>query len=287
MAQNDRRALVVSSQRINLVTSELQDAIMQTRMQPVGNVFSKFPRVVRDMSHSLNKEIQLDIRGKDVELDKSLIEGLSDPLTHMVRNSVDHGIELPEERLRAGKKAMGTIRLEARPRGGTGGGRNRRRRQGARSATDCGQCVEEGIDHPRTSFRGCPTRTRWAWSFCPGCPRRRRSRMSRGRGVGMDVVKTNLDRLGGKVEIDSEPGKGTMFRIKLPLTLAIIPCLIVTVQGDRFAIPQINVVELLRIRADQVKKTYRSGRGRRSPDPSRTDRASRPVFRFSRGFADL
>ena len=253
VAQNDRRALVISSQRINLVTSELQDAIMQTRMQPVGNVFSKFPRVVRDMSHNLNKEIQLDIRGKDVELDKSLIEGLSDPLTHMVRNSVDHGIESHEERLRAGKKSTGTIRLEARHEAGqvvveiADDGRGLDPQRIAASAVKKGLIGQEKL-------QGMSDKDKMALVFLPGLSTAEKVTDVSGRGVGMDVVKTNLDRLGGKVEIESEVGKGTLFRIKLPLTLAIIPSLIVTVQGDRFAIPQINVVELLRIRADQVKK---------------------------------
>lgn len=253
VAQNDRRALAASSQRINLVTSELQDAIMQTRMQPIGNVFGKFPRVVRDMARSLNKEIQLDMRGKDVELDKSLIEGLSDPLTHMVRNAADHGIETPAERTLAGKKPAGTIRLEARHEAG----------QVVVEIADDGK----GLDPQRIAasalkkglvsadkLQGMSDKDKMALVFLPGLSTAEQVTDVSGRGVGMDVVKTNLDRLGGKVDIEAEPGKGTLFRIKLPLTLAIIPSLIVTVQGERFAIPQINVVELLRIRAEQVKK---------------------------------
>jgi two-component system chemotaxis sensor kinase CheA len=253
LAQNDHRNLAASSQRINLVTAELQDAIMQTRMQPVGNVFGKFPRLVRDMAHALNKDIQLEILGKDVELDKSLIEGLSDPLTHMVRNAVDHGVEPSEERARAGKKRVGTIRLEARHEAGhvvveisdDGAGLDPQRI--AASALKKGLITQDKL-------RGMSDKEKMALIFLPGLSTAEKVTDLSGRGVGMDVVKTNLDRLGGKVEIESEAGKGTVFRIKLPLTLAIIPSLIVTVQGERFALPQINVVELLHIRAEQVKR---------------------------------
>lgn len=253
VAQNDRRALTASSQRINLVTSELQDAIMQTRMQPIGNVFSKFPRVVRDIAQLMGKDIQIDIRGKEVELDKSLIEGLSDPLTHMVRNAADHGVETPDERKRAGKKAQGTIRLEARHEAG----------QVVVEIADDGKGIDPQKIGASALKKGLITQDKLqAMSdkdkvglvFLPGLSTADKVTDVSGRGVGMDVVKTNLDRLGGKVEIESEPGKGTLFRIKLPLTLAIIPSLIVTVEGERFAIPQINVVELLHIRAELVKK---------------------------------
>ena len=253
VASNDRRALVASSQRVNLITSELQDAIMQTRMQPIGNVFGKFPRVVRDLAHATNKEIQLDIRGKDVGLDKSLIEGLSDPLTHMVRNAADHGIELPEERLSRGKPAAGNMRLEARHEAGhvvvevADDGKGLDPQRIAASALKKGLITQDKL-------QGMSDKEKMALVFLPGLSTVEKVTDLSGRGVGMDVVKTNLDRLGGKVEIESEPGKGTLFRIKLPLTLAIIPSLIVTVQGQRFALPQINVVELLHIRAEQVKK---------------------------------
>jgi two-component system, chemotaxis family, sensor kinase CheA len=250
---NDRRALVASSQRVNLITSELQDAIMQTRMQPVGTVFGKFPRVVRDIARATNKEIALDIRGKDVGLDKSLIEGLSDPLTHMVRNAADHGIELPEERLRKGKTAGGNIRLEARHEAGhvvveiADDGKGLDPQRIAASALKKDLITQDKL-------QGMSDKDKMALVFLPGLSTAEMVTDLSGRGVGMDVVKTNLDRLGGKVEIESELGKGTLFRIKLPLTLAIIPSLIVTVQGERFALPQINVVELLHIRAEQVKK---------------------------------
>lgn len=253
ISRGDERAVAASSQRINLVTSDLQEAIMQTRMQPVGNVFGKFPRVVRDLSRTLGKEVQLEVEGREVELDKTLIEGLSDPLTHMVRNAIDHGVEMPDERVRRGKKAVGTVRL--------------------RACHEAGQVVIEvgddgkGIDPARIAasalrkglisaerLRGMSDKDKAALIFLPGLSTAEQVSDVSGRGVGMDVVKTNLDRLGGKVEIQTEPGRGSLFRIKLPLTLAIIPSLIVTVEEERFAIPQVNVVELIRVPAEQVKK---------------------------------
>jgi len=250
--QNDHRALVASSQRINLVTSELQDAIMQTRMQPIGNVFGKFPRVVRDIARSVSKDIQLDIRGKDVELDKSLVEGLSDPLTHMVRNAADHGIETPAERIAQGKKPGGTIRLEARHEAGQVVVEVADDGKGIDPQRIAASALKKGIVS-REKLQAMSDKDKMALVFLPGLSTADTVTDLSGRGVGMDVVKTNLERLGGKAEIESEPGKGTLFRIKLPLTLAIIPSLIVTVEGERFAIPQINVVELLRIRAEHAK----------------------------------
>jgi len=251
--QSACRGVMASFQRINLVTSELQDAIMHTRMQPIGNVLGKFPRVVRDMAHAMKKDIQLDIRGKDVGLDKSLIEGLSDPLTHMVRNAADHGIESVEERLRAGKRATGTMRIEARHEAG----------QVVVEIADDGRGLDPGKIAVAAVKRGLLSQDAIASMsdkekmdliFLPGLSTAEKVTDVSGRGVGMDVVKTNLARLGGKIEIESEPGQGTLFRIKLPLTLAIIPSLVVSVNGERFAIPQISVVELLRIRADKIKE---------------------------------
>jgi two-component system chemotaxis sensor kinase CheA len=253
IAKKDVQSLNVADQRFNLVTSELQEAIMRTRLQPIGNVLAKFPRVVRDMSNALDKDIQLDIQGKEVALDRSLIEGLSDPLTHMVRNAVDHGIETPEVRLRARKKGQGTIRIEARHEAG----------QVVVEISDDGK----GIDPNRVAetalrkglitaekLRGMSEQDKMALVLLPGLSTADKVTDLSGRGVGMDVVKTNLERLGGKIEITSVIGKGSTFRIKLPLTLAIIPSLIVSVGAERFAIPQINVEELLLIRPEDVKK---------------------------------
>lgn len=251
--QSACKGVQASFQRINLVTSELQDAIMHTRMQPIGNVLAKFPRVVRDMARAMKKDIQLDIRGKDVGLDKSLIEGLSDPLTHMVRNAADHGIESVEERLRAGKRATGTMRIEARHEAGqvvveiADDGRGLDPEKIAAAAIKRGLITQE-------MAASMSDKEKMDLIFMPGLSTAEKITDVSGRGVGMDVVKTNLARLGGKVEIESEPGQGTLFRIKLPLTLAIIPSLVVSVNGERFAIPQISVVELLRIRADKIKE---------------------------------
>jgi two-component system chemotaxis sensor kinase CheA len=252
IVQKNARALKAAEQRINQITSELQDVVMQTRLQPIGNVFGKFPRLVRDLAATLNKDIQLDIRGKDVALDRSLIESLSDPLTHMVRNAVDHGVELPEDRARAGKQRQGLITIDARHEAG----------QVVVEIADDGQ----GIDPERIAkvalakglitadeASGMSAKDQMGLLFLPGLSTAKQLSDISGRGVGMDVVKTNLDRLGGKVEIISVAGRGTTFRIKLPLTLAIIPSLIVSVEGERFAIPQINVEEMRRVSPGQAK----------------------------------
>jgi two-component system chemotaxis sensor kinase CheA len=252
IAQNNARALKAADQRINQITSELQDVVMQTRLQPIGNIFGKFPRLVRDLAASLHKDILLDVRGKDVALDRSLLESLSDPLTHMVRNAVDHGVELPEDRVKAGKNRQAQVTIDARH--------------------EAGQVVVEiiddgkGIDPDRIAkvalAKGLMTaekldamsaKDKTALIFLPGLSTNTQVSDISGRGVGMDVVKTNLDRLGGKVEIISVLGKGTTFRIKLPLTLAIIPSLIVSVEGERFAIPQINVEEMRHVLPGQAK----------------------------------
>ena len=252
ITQKNARALITADQRINQITTELQDVIMQTRLQPIGNVFGKFPRVVRDMAAALGKEIELDIRGKEVALDKSLIEALSDPLTHMVRNAVDHGVEIPEDRVRAGKKRHGTVIIDAHHEAGQvvveiaddGNGIDAERVARAAEA--------KGLI-PADQVQRMSAQDKTALIFLPGLSTAKKLTDISGRGVGMDVVKTNLDRLGGKVEIVSLLGRGTTFRIKLPLTLAIIPSLIVSVEGERFAIPQINVEELLRVHPGQTK----------------------------------
>ena len=252
VAQDNSQSIGIADQRINQVTSELQDVIMQTRLQPIGNVFAKFPRVVRDLSMSLGKDIVLDIRGKDVALDKSLIEGLSDPLTHMIRNAVDHGVETIQERQHAGKNKSGLVRIEAKHEAGhvvveiEDDGKGIDPKKVADSAIAKGLISKEKL-------QAMNERDKQALIFLPGLSTSQKVSDVSGRGVGMDVVKTNLDRLGGKVEISSVVGKGSLFRIKLPLTLAIIPSLIISVGTERFAIPQANINELLRLRAEDVK----------------------------------
>ncbi|WP_109486695.1 chemotaxis protein CheW [Occallatibacter savannae] len=246
IAQKNGQALDAADQRINQITSELQDAVMQTRLQPIGNVFGKFPRLVRDLAASLGKEVQLEIQGKEVALDRSIIESLSDPLTHMVRNAVDHGIEPPEIRIRAGKARQGVLNLDARHEAGhvvveiADDGRGLDAERIAKSAMSKGLVTAEKLDR-------MTAKEKMSLIFLPGLSTNSEVSEISGRGVGMDVVKTNLDRLGGKVEIISTVGSGTRFRIKLPLTLAIIPSLIVSVEGERFAIPQINVEEMCHV----------------------------------------
>jgi two-component system chemotaxis sensor kinase CheA len=249
----DERLIHASGQRINLVTSDLQEAIMLARMQPVGNIFNKFPRVVRDLAGELDKKINLEIVGKDVEMDKTIIEGLSDPLTHMIRNSVDHGIEAPETRKAVGKSETGTIKIEAYHEAG----------QVVIEISDDGKglAVEKIVEKAvkdnaitQTQADEMSEKEKMGLVFLPGLSTAEKITNVSGRGVGMDVVKTNLDKLGGKIEIDSEVGMGTSFKIKLPLTLAIIPSLLVSLGEECFAIPQVNVGELILIPKEQVAK---------------------------------
>lgn len=253
LASQDQREITASAHRIGLVTSEIQEAVTMTRMQPVGNLFAKFPRLVRDLAKDLGKNAQLKIEGGDVEIDKSIIEGLSDPLTHMVRNSVDHGIESPEARAAAGKPAAGIISLRASHQAGqvlvevSDDGKGLSGEKIAASAVKKGMLAAADV-------AGMSEREKVALIFLPGFSTAESVSNVSGRGVGMDVVKTNLDKLGGKVEIESVPGEGSRFLIKLPLTLAIIPSLLVSQKGERFAIPQVSVGELIRIPASKLSE---------------------------------
>ncbi len=239
-------------QRIDIITSELQEAIMLTRMQPIANVFNKFSRLVRDFAKNLQKEIELTIQGKDVELDKTIIEAIGDPLTHLIRNSVDHGIEMPDVRHKAGKNTIGKIILKAYHEAGhvnieiSDDGKGLDGEKLAATAVSKGFLTEE-----RAKIMS--KKEKMYLIFMPGFSMAEKITDVSGRGVGMDVVKTNLDKLGGLVDIDSLPGKGTTIKIKLPLTLAIIPSQIILDQGNRYAIPQVNLEELCRIPANQVK----------------------------------
>lgn len=253
ITSGDVRSAEAVGQRIDLVTSELQEAIMLTRMQPIGNVFSKFPRVVRDLSKKLGKQMDLTIVGKDVELDKTIIESINDPLTHLVRNSVDHGIESPEERIKKGKDVRGLIVLKAYHAAG----------QVVIEISDDGKGLDGNMLAEAAVKKGLITsdqakvmseKERINLILLPGFSTAKKVTDVSGRGVGMDVVKTNLDQLGGSIEIESEVGKGSTISIKLPLTLAIIPCQIVMTGGERYAIPQVNLEELLRIPAAKVKE---------------------------------
>ena len=238
-------------QRLDSVTSEFQETVLQTRMQPVGNLFNKFPRLVRDLSRQLGKQLELQIDGAEVELDKTILDALSDPLTHLVRNACDHGLESSEERERAGKPATGRLRLAASHFGdqiwitieddGRGIDRERVREK----------ALEQGLRTAEELAR-LDDRELLALILLPGFSTAAQVTDVSGRGVGMDVVKTNLARMGGSIEINSRPGMGTSFTLHLPLTLAIIPALLVSADSERFAIPQKDLEELVFVDSEQA-----------------------------------
>jgi two-component system chemotaxis sensor kinase CheA len=241
------------SQRMNLIATELQEEVMKTRMQPIGNVWSQFPRTVRDVALGCGKEVGIEMEGKETELDKTIIEAIKDPLTHLVRNSVDHGIELPEDRVKAGKNRAGRLILRAFHEGGQvnieisddGAGLNGERIRK--------KALERGVVTAEQAAR-MTEREIFNLIFLPGFSTAEKVTNVSGRGVGMDVVKTNVERIGGNVDVQSNAGRGTTVRVKIPLTLAIIPALVVTCGGDRYAIPQVSLLELVRLEADEVVK---------------------------------
>ncbi|MBF0103177.1 MAG: chemotaxis protein CheW, partial [Desulfobacterales bacterium] len=248
----DYHIIEAASQRIDFIASELQEAVMQTRMQPIITVFNKFPRVVRDLGKHLGKKIKLITEGKDVELDKTIIEAISDPLTHLIRNSVDHGIETPDERKKNGKDEIGLVILKAYHEMGqvniqiSDDGKGIDPDELMRSALQKGLITEKNA-------KLMSEKEKVNLIFLPGFSTAKALTDISGRGVGMDVVKTNLDKLGGVIDVQSTLGKGTKIWIKLPLTLAIITSQIISTAGERFAIPQVNLEELIGIPADQVK----------------------------------
>ena len=253
IGSDDYRNAEAVGQRIDLITSELQEAIMLTRMQPIGNVFNKFPRVVRDLSKQLGKKIDLNIVGKDVELDKTIIEAINDPLTHLIRNSVDHGIEMPADRRKVGKTESGVVILKAFHEAGQVVIEISDDGKGIDGEALAASAVNKGLLTVEQS-QAMSDKEKVNLIFLPGFSMAQKVTDVSGRGVGMDVVKTNLDKLGGHVDIISEVGAGSTISIKLPLTLAIIPCQIIMTGGERYAIPQVNLEELLRIPASQVKE---------------------------------
>jgi two-component system chemotaxis sensor kinase CheA len=239
-------AYTVPLQRLSHITSDLQDGVMKTRMQPIGNAWAKMPRLVRDLSIELGKKIDLDMRGADTELDRQVLELIKDPLTHMVRNSADHGLEMPDVRRRAGKDETGRITLNAFHEGGhilieiadDGRGLNTERIRAKVLAQGLATEAELASMADREVHR---------FIFRAGFSTAQAVTAVSGRGVGMDVVKTNVERIGGTIDVASTEGRGTGFTIKIPLTLAIVSALIVEVAGERFAIPQIGVLELVRV----------------------------------------
>lgn len=265
--------LVAASQRLNLITTELQESVMKTRMLPIENVWSKFPRVIRDLSMDLGKEVELIMEGQETELDRTIIEGIKDPLTHLIRNSVDHGIEMPDDREAIGKPRKGSLTLRAFHEGG----------QVNIEITDDGAGINVQKVKDKAVYKGIISAEHAASMddreahhliFEPGFSTATEVTSLSGRGVGMDVVKTNIERIGGSVEIRSEAGISTSLNIKIPLTLAIIPALIITSSGERFAIPQVSLVELVRLEDDDVEKNIEEIYGA-------------PVFRLRGNFLPL
>ena len=242
----ENAAFAVPLQRLSQITSDLQDGVMKTRMQPIGSAWAKLPRLVRDLSHDLGKRITLEMRGAETELDRQVMELIKDPLTHMVRNSADHGLETPEQRRAAGKKETGRILLNAFHEGGhivlqigdDGRGLNTDRIKAKVVAQGLATEVELASMSERDIHR---------FIFRAGFSTAAEVTSVSGRGVGMDVVKTNIERIGGTVDLTSREHKGTTFSIKIPLTLAIAAALIVEAGGERFAIPQNGVLELVRV----------------------------------------
>ncbi|MBL6951747.1 MAG: chemotaxis protein CheW [Alphaproteobacteria bacterium] len=235
----------VPLQRLSHVTTELQEGVMKTRMQPIGNAWAKLPRIIRDLGHELDKKIDLQMLGADTELDRQVLEMIKDPLTHMVRNSADHGLETPAERAAAGKTETGKVVLNAYHEGGhiiiqikdDGRGINVEKLRakmlstGMATEAEVGEMTDQQIQMQ---------------IFAAGVSTAEKVTSVSGRGVGMDVVRTNIEKIGGTVELASQWGKGSTFTIKIPLTLAIVSALIVESCEDRFAIPQLSVVELVR-----------------------------------------
>tara|TARA_R110000824_G_scaffold118960_2_gene271596 strand:- start:214013 stop:217120 length:3108 start_codon:yes stop_codon:yes gene_type:complete len=239
-------------QRLNQVTTELQESVMQTRMQPIGNAWSKLPRLVRDLTQDLGKKIELVMTGADTELDRQILESIKDPLTHMVRNSADHGLEEPEERREAGKSETGRITLSARHEGGhilVEVGDDGR---GLSTARIRAKVIQNGLA-TEAQLEGMSEQQIQQFIFRPGFSTAAAVTSVSGRGVGMDVVRTNIEKIGGVIEFTSREGVGSRFIIKIPLTLAIVSALIVECGGERFAMPQSSVIELVRISKNSAK----------------------------------
>jgi two-component system, chemotaxis family, sensor kinase CheA len=241
-----------ASQRLNLITTELQEGVMKTRMQPIGNVWNKLPRIVRDLSLGCGKQVELQMVGQDTELDKTIIEAIKDPLTHLVRNAVDHGIEAPDIRVAAGKPTTGKLVLRAFHEGG----------QVNIEITDDGAGVDADAIRAKAIEKGVITsdqasrlgdRDALHLIFAPGFSTAEHVTNVSGRGVGMDVVRTNIERIGGTVDVVTACGAGTTFKVKIPLTLAIVPALVVSSRGDRYAIPQLSLTELVRLDGEDAR----------------------------------
>jgi two-component system chemotaxis sensor kinase CheA len=266
------KGLVASAQRLNVLTADLQDAVMKTRMQPLGTLLSSLPRLVRDLAVSCHKQVQLDVEGHETELDRTLIEAVKDPLTHLVRNALDHGIEAPALRVASGKPGQGRIAVRAFHQGGhvnieiTDDGAGIDVDQVRRLAVQRGLIGAE-------QAQAMSNHEAAALIFAPGISTAPSITMVSGRGVGMDVVRTNIERIGGTVDVRTQRGVGTTILMRIPLTLAIMPALIVTAGGERYAIPQVNLLEVARVDGEHASRSIEmhSGvptcrlRGRRLP----------------------
>ena len=241
----DNSELGVPLQRLSQCTTELQENVMKTRMQPIGNAWAKLPRIVRDLTVDLDKKIELEMLGADTELDRQVLELIKDPLTHMVRNSADHGIETPAERIAAGKPEIGSITLNAYHEGGHIIIQIKDDGKGISAEKLSGKIIEKGLASEGELANMSEAQIQ-KFIFHPGFSMAEQVTSVSGRGVGMDVVRTNIEKIGGTIDMVSTVGKGSSFSIKIPLTLAIVAGLIVKAQNERYAIPQISVLELVR-----------------------------------------
>jgi len=250
--------LLKTSQRLNLITSELQEGVMKTRMQPIGVVWNKLPRVVRDLAAKCGKTVQIEMQGAGTELDKTIIEAIKDPLTHIVRNSCDHGVELPDVRIAKGKSPEGMLLLRAYHEGGVVNIEISDDGAGINCAVVKRKAVEKGLIRAEQAAQMSDRDARHL-IFMPGFSTAAQVTSISGRGVGMDVVKTNIEKIGGSVDVLEREPCGTTIRIKIPLTLAIIPGLVVSLDPDpikrgreqRFVVPQANLLELVRLEAER------------------------------------
>ncbi|MFZ3264897.1 MAG: chemotaxis protein CheW [Terriglobales bacterium] len=251
--RTEETGLVTAGQRLNLIASELQESVMKTRMQPIGGIWGRFPRTVRDVALACGKRVRIEMEGQETELDKTLIEAIKDPMTHLVRNAVDHGIEHPQVREAAGKDPEGVLSLRAFHEGGQVNIEISDDGAGLNLEKVVQKAVLKGLISADQAAR-LSEREASNLVFLPGLSTAEKVTNVSGRGVGMDVVKTNIERIGGTVDLHSTPGKGTSVKVKIPLTLAIVPALIVTSAGERYAIPQVSLLELVGLDGDQARK---------------------------------
>jgi len=251
--EREDAALNATSQRLNLITSELQEGVMKTRMQPIGMVWSNLPRVVRDISVTLGKNIKLDMDGTETELDRTIIEAIKDPLVHLVRNACDHGIERPEARIAAGKSPQGRLSLRAYHEGGQVNIEISDDGAGIDAARVKQKAIESGLLRPEQAEH-LSERETLNLIFQAGLSTAKAITNVSGRGVGMDVVKSHIEKIGGTVDVFSRLGQGSTVKLKIPLTLAIIPGLVITSGGERFVIPQVSLLELIRLEGDTSGK---------------------------------